>query len=290
VDEALVLCRWLQFASAMLLFGISIFQSTLAPAALAHVLDRPLRQLSKAEAIVVLATMVVWLLLASGEMGEGWTDVWNPSAVGSVLLDTDFGRVWQWRVGFAVVLLGVLVFGREDHWLAAALLAALTLGSLGLVGHAVMRAGVLGWLNRLSHVMHILAAGFWVGSLVPVIASLRLTNDQAASANALLALRRFSSLGQIPVAIVLVTGVVNSWLVLGVLPNGSSPYQALLLAKITLVAVMVALALANRYVLLPRFDTAPYAVGLLRWSAVGEIIMGLGAVGLVSIFGILAPT
>jgi putative copper resistance protein D len=274
----------------MLLVGISIFQSTLAPAALANALNRSLRQLAKAGAIVVLATRIVWLLLASGEIGEGWTDVWNPSTVGSVLLDTDFGRVWQWRVGFAVILLVVLIFGRDDHWLAIALLAALTLGSLGFVGHAVMRVGVLGWLNRLSHVMHLLAAGFWLGSLVPLIASLRLTNDQAAGANALLALRRFSSLGQIAVATVLATGGINSWLALDAWPTGSSPYQALLLAKIAVVSIMVALALANRYVLLPRFDTVPYALRLLRWSAIGETIMGLGAVGLVRIFGTIAPT
>jgi putative copper resistance protein D len=290
VDEALVLCRLLQFASAMLLFGISIFQSKLAPAALAHALDGSLRQLSKPVAIVCLATMIGWLLLASGEMGEGWPDVWNPSAVLSVLLDTDFGRVWQWRLGLAVVLVGVLIFGRDDYWLAVALLAALTLGSLGFVGHAVMRMGALGWLNRLSHVMHLLAAGFWLGSLVPLIASLRLTNDQAASANALLALRRFSSLGQIAVTTVLGTGVVNSWLVLDAWPIGSSPYQALLLAKIAVVAIMVALALANRYLLLPRFDTAPNALCVLRWSAIGETIMGFGAVGLASIIGILPPT
>ena len=36
MDEALVLCRLLQFAAAMLLFGISIFQSFLAPQALAR--------------------------------------------------------------------------------------------------------------------------------------------------------------------------------------------------------------------------------------------------------------
>jgi putative copper resistance protein D len=105
----------------------------------------------------------------------------------------------------------------------------------------------------------------------------------------LLALQRFSSLGQIAVATVLATGVVNSWFALDAWPTGSSPYQALLLAKIALVAIMVALALANRYVLLPRFDTTPYALSLLRWSVIGEAILGLGAVGLVSIFGILAP-
>ena len=59
--------------------------------------------------------------------------------------------------------------------------------------------------------MHILAAGF-LGALAPLIASLRSTG-QAERANALVALRRFSALGQISVAIVLVTGTLNTWLV-----------------------------------------------------------------------------
>jgi copper resistance protein D len=290
VDEALVLCRFLQFASAMLLFGVSVFQSTLAPVGLSRAFDRLLRQLSTVAALVVLGTTVGWLLLVTGAMGEGWADTWNPSAVGSVLLFTDFGRVWQWRLGFVVALVGVLVFGREGGWLVIALFAALILGSLGLVGHAVMREGALGWLNRLSHVMHILAAGFWLGALAPLIASLRSTAGQTERANASVALRRFSALGQISVAIVLVTGTVNTWLVLGVLPiNFSSTYQALLLTKIALVAIMLALALVNRYLLLPRLHDAPNAVRLLGWSAAGETIMGLGAVGLVSAIGTLPP-
>ncbi|MGA8812671.1 MAG: hypothetical protein WB523_08940 [Candidatus Sulfotelmatobacter sp.] len=42
MDEALVLCRLLQFAAAMLLFGVSVFQSMLAPAALARAINHPL--------------------------------------------------------------------------------------------------------------------------------------------------------------------------------------------------------------------------------------------------------
>ena len=291
MDEALILCRLLQFASAMLLFGAALFQSTLAPAALARALDRSLQQMSKAAAFVILATAIGWLLLSAGEMGEGWADTWNPSAIGAVLLDTSFGWIWLWRLGFTAVLLGLLVLSRDNHWSAVALLAALILGSLGLVGHAVMRAGALGWLSKLSHIMHLLAAGFWLGSLAPLVAGLRLTSDPNTRANARVALQRFSGPGHVAVVTVLATGVVNTWLVLGEFPiDASSPYQALLLAKIVLVAVMLALALANRYVLVPRFDSSPDAVRLLRWSAIGEILVGLGVVGLVSAIGILPPT
>ncbi|SDR29601.1 putative copper resistance protein D [Rhizobiales bacterium GAS113] len=290
MDEALVLCRLLQFAAAMLQFGVSVFQSTLAPAALARALDRPLRRMSGAAILVVFVTTVGWLLLAAGEMGEGWADTWNPETIGAVLFHTEFGQVWLWRLGFAIVLLGVLAFGRHDRWPIVALLAALVLGSLGLVGHAVMQAGAFGWLNRLCHVIHLLAAGFWLGSLVPLIACLRSMTDQAVSANALVALRRFSALGHVAVATVLATGAINTWLVLGQLPiNVSSPYQALLLAKISLVAIMLGLALVNRYVLVPHLRSAFDSLRLLRWSTIGEIILGLGTVGLVSIIGTLAP-
>jgi len=172
-----------------------------------------------------------------------------------------------WRLGFAVILLGVLAFGRHDRWPIVALLAWLLLGSLGLVGHAVMRAGALGWLNRLSHVIHLLAAGFWLGSLVPLIACLRSMTDPAISTNASVALRRFSGLGHVAVATVLATGVINTWLVLGRLPiNFSSLYQAMLLAKTCLVAIMLGLALINRYVLVPCLQSVPYSLRLLRWS------------------------
>jgi len=107
----------------------------------------------------------------------------------------------------------------------------------------------------------------------------------------LIALKRFSSLGEVAVVIVLATGVVNTWRVLGALPlDVSSPYQALLLAKIALVAVMLALALVNRHVLMPRLHDSPDSLHKLCWSAAVEIIAGLGAVGLVSAIGILPPT
>ena len=274
----------------MLLFGVSVFQWSVAPAGVARALDQSLRQASKVAAIVLLATAIAWLMLAAGEMGEGWADAWNPSVIGSVILYTDFGRVWLWRLGAVVVLLAVLTFTRDNSWLIVAILAAIVLGSLGLVGHALMRFGAFGWLNRLSFVAHVLAAGFWLGSLAPLIASLRLENDQTGLAIKLIGLRRFSQLGRAAVVIVLATGLVNTWLVLGILPlDVSSAYQALLLTKIALVTAMLALALVNRYVLMSRLHESPDSLRKLRWSAAVELIAGLGAVGLVSAIGILPP-
>ena len=47
VDEARVLCRLLQFASAMLLFGVSVFQASVAPAGVARALNQASQQTSK---------------------------------------------------------------------------------------------------------------------------------------------------------------------------------------------------------------------------------------------------
>jgi copper resistance protein D len=290
VDEVLIFCRWLQFAAAMQLFGVGIFQSMLAPAPLARTLDPEFRRVAAVAILVVFVTTLGWLLLASGEIGDGWADTWNSETVSAVLFDTSFGHVWQWRLGFAVVLLGMLTFGRHDRWPIVAVLAALALGSLGLVGHAAMHSGALGWCNRLSQSLHLLAAGFWLGSLVPLVACLRPTGGAPLGTDISIALRRFSGLGYFAVATVLVTGVVNTWLVLGVWPVALSLYQELLIAKISLVLIMICLAVVNRYVLVPRLRGRPDSLRRLRRSTIGEIILGICVIGFVSVFGTLPPT
>lgn len=64
---------------------------------------------------------------------------------------------------------------------------------------------------------------------------------------------RFSRVGHYAVAGVLLTGTINSLLILGVHIPWQAGYVQLLLFKCALVALMVAIALANRYFLVPRF-------------------------------------
>ncbi len=103
-------------------------------------------------------------------------------------------------------------------------------------------------------------------------------------------LRGYSLPGQICVALALLSGALNSLLILG--PDGLlrlTPYSALLLAKVLVVATMVVLALANRYLLVPRLGQGPQAWQLLRRATAMEIALGVVAVALVAVFAGLDP-
>ena len=272
----------------MLLFGASAFISVLAPPPLGTVLEKAFRRVHAGTAWVLTLTAVCWLLLETGAIGDGWPDVVDATTISAVLVGTEFGRAWLLHLALLVALLAGVT------WRPAltCALSALVLASLGLIGHAAMHAGPPGWLHRANLAAHLLSGGFWIGGLVPLLAAMRFTGDAAFRSAAILALRRFSTVGHGAVAVVLATGVVNTMLILGTWPvDWSSPYQILLAAKIGLVIVMVALAIVNRYVFVPRIPgSGPRAIRALEWSSLAEIALGFVVVGLVSAFGLFEPT
>ncbi len=291
MDEALVLCRALHFTAAIALFGVSVFQATAPPNDLAQFIAPTMRRLAAVAKVAIFLTTVAWLLLEAGEMGEGWAEVSSPNTVSTVLFETEFGRVWQWRLGFAAILLAVLATRRRDQWRVTAFWSALVLASLGFVGHGAMQAGAVGWLIRGSHALHLLAAGLWLGSLLPLLACLSMLTHPTHGADAAIALRRFSGLGYVAVTMVLITGMANTWFVLEVWPvNFWSPYRALLLVKIGFTAAMMGLAVVNRFVLTPRLRIDPQAPRRLRTNTIAEVGLGFGAIILVSILGTLTPS
>ncbi|MGA2793914.1 MAG: copper homeostasis membrane protein CopD [Roseiarcus sp.] len=289
---ALVICRLSHFAATMLLFGASVFLWALVPAGLARELAGPVRRMIAAAIVVAAVSALAWLALEAGLMSEGWAETVDPSDVGAVAFDTAFGRVWLGRIGLTLVLAAGLTIGRRDRFGFIALTAALLLASLGLVGHATIQTGLLGALHRLNHAVHLLAAGAWLGGLPPLVLCLRRHDGEARlRAEAAATLRRFSGLGHFVVALVVLTGVANTALTLGVWPTDfSSPYQTLLAAKIAIVAAMIGIALFNRYVLTPRIKTEPAAaLRALTIASLAEVALGLVALALVSVFAILAP-
>jgi putative copper resistance protein D len=290
VDAALALCRVVHIAAVMLLFGVAIFQWGIAPRALARDLDPRLRPAATAAAFVALVSAFCWFALQASEMGDGWGDALNPDLLWSVLRDTSFGQVWMPRLCLCAAVAVFCLVSRQGRWWMVGLLGAMLLGSLGLVGHAVIGDGRLGSLLEPAYVVHLLAAGFWVGCLLPVLACLGRLRTENLRTEALHALRRFSGLGHFAVALVIATGLVNARIILGGWPTDRvSLYRALLLSKIGVVFVMIALAIVNRYVLSPRLLRSPRALAALRTNTVAELILGIAAVALVGIFGMLPP-
>ncbi len=287
---ALAASRFAHFFGLLLSFGASAFLALLAPAALRRALDGRIARLVAWGCAAAALSAVGWLALEAASMAGDWASALDPRTLWAVMLDTDFGDVWLVRLALLVMLIMELALRRREAWTTTAVLLAMLLASLAGVGHAAEQEGVLGWLQRANHAVHLLAAGAWLGGLIPFAMTLSVYRDPALMEDAVTAMRRFSQAGHGFVAVVVATGVVNVALVSGIGSLGHwTPYRALLLAKIVLVAAMIGLALMNRYVLTPTLKREFGAFEAMRRNCVAEVALGAGVVGLVSVFALLEP-
>src|SRR6202011_6385255 len=144
------------------------------------------------------------------------------------------------------------------HGCAAAVRAAALLGALALAGHGGATPGAAGAVHLMADMAHAIAAGIWVGGLLPLallLAAARSTSDAPALDAARDATRRFSNLGLVSVATLLATGIVNTIFLAGSVPALlGTPYGQLLSLKILLFLAMVAIAAVNRLKLTPRLS------------------------------------
>jgi putative copper resistance protein D len=170
--------------------------------------------------------------------------------------------------------------------------AASLIGLLAWTGHAGAALGAPGNVQLGADVLHLLAAGGWLGAL-PALALLlhaaRRAKDDRLRSAASIATRRFSIIGVLAVGTLLVSGIVNSWFLL------SSPrdlvatdYGRLLALKVALFAAMIGIAAVNRFRLTPRLAYAP-ALHALERNALAETGLGLGVLLFVAALGTLAP-
>jgi putative copper export protein len=109
--------------------------------------------------------------------------------------------------------------------------------------------------------LHHAAAGLWLGGLVPLgwlLRRARTAQDDAGIIVTRDAIRHFSQMGYVAVALIALTGTINTLLLVGSLgAMFGTPYGRLLALKILLFLAMVAVALINRFRLLPRLCREP---------------------------------
>ncbi len=290
MQAALALCRFAQYLSAMLAFGASVYIRLFAPKTLRAALASPLRALLIGASAVLVVSAPLWLALEAAGMADDFYAAFDADTLRTVLFETAFGTAWLTHFTFAVALL--LAFALRDEILRGlrACLAALALASFSLTGHASMQAGALGVLHRANDAVHLICGGGWLGGLPPFLVCLALSSDPQRRSDAVTAMMRFSTTGHFAVALLILTGIANIAMTTGAPPfPPSTPYRALLLVKILLVAVMVGLAIFNRYVLVPRLGSDENAQKTLRAACFAEVALGAIVVGLVSLFGLLEP-
>ena len=251
---------------------------------------RPYGALALIASVVTVISAIAWLALESASMADEWSAAVDPDAIGAVLTDTAFGHAWAVHLVLAAALVAVIVFGPRARWGPTAVASAALLASLGLVGHAAMQSGAEGALHRANHAVHLMAAGAWIGGLVPFAMCLRAYERDDLRKDAVRAMAGFSFWGQLIVAAIVLTGVVNIALTSHRPPiPPTTPYRALLAAKLVIVAIMISLALFNRFVLAPRLKASANALRTLRATSAAEVALGCVVIALVSVFALFDP-
>jgi putative copper resistance protein D len=287
--DPLILVRGVHMAATVLVAGTVAFMALVADV---PALRRQLIVWLWIALAVAILSGLAWLVWLSADIyGAPIIAVCLNGGVWSVLTETRFGLVWAVRLGLAL-LLGILIISPAARLLQLAAAAGL-LALIALIGHAGATPGTAGRIHLASDMVHLLAAGAWVGAL-PALALLlaraRTSGDTAWGAHAVAATRRFSLLGIASVGALLASGVINSWNLLGG-PRDliATEYGRLVLLKIGLFIVMAGIAAINRFHLTPRLPEAG-ALRELQRNSLAEIGLGLCALLVVGALGTLSPS
>lgn len=279
--------RFIHFISLMIAFGCVLYGAWWAPVTLRRLLMQRFYPLMRHLLLVSALSALLMLMAQGGLMGDGWLDVWQP-AIWQAVAGTQFGGAWVWQILLSFVTLAVVwLKPRRPGRLLLVLLCAQILLLAG-VGHAAMNEGWLGALQRTNHAVHLFCVAGWFGGLLPFIYCLRLAHGRWREA-AIYTMMRFSRYGHLAVAGTIASGVVNALIIQGGLIT-SSPWGRMLLFKCALVAAMVAIALVNRYVLVPRMSASGTRAELqiVRTTQI-EIVLGALALFAVSLFATWEP-
>lgn len=279
--------RFIHFISLMIAFGCVLYGAWWAPVTLRRLLMQRFYPLMRHLLLASALSALLMLIAQGGLMGNGWPDVWQP-AVWQAVAGTQFGSVWVWQILLALVALVVVwLKPRRPARLLLILLCAQLLLLAG-VGHAAMNEGWQGILQRTNHAVHLFCVASWFGGLLPFIYCLRLAHGRWRQA-AIYTMMRFSRYGHLAVAGAIASGIVNALFIQGGLIS-DSPWGRMLLFKCALVATMVAIALVNRYVLVPRISASGTRTEqLIVRTTQMEIVLGALALFAVSLFATWEP-
>jgi len=307
IDGPMIVVRAIHFAATAVTAGALMFRAVVAEPGLRSsreagaIVESQILKVVWTSLTVTVVSGLVWVLLLTMSLSaEGVGEAVMSGALRDVLNLTQFGWVSQIRLALAVVLAICLVFERSALWRWLGLGAALGLtASIAWTGHAASTTGATGNLHLVADALHVLAAAAWIGGLVSLVLLLAAISKTPPLPGAVLAqdaARRFSTLGMLSVAILVLSGIVNAWILVGSLGDlFVTEYGQILMLKLVIFAFMLAFAAVNRFWLTPRLALPSGHPGqsealrrLKRNSAI-EIAMGLTIFAVVGLLGTLHP-
>jgi putative copper export protein/mono/diheme cytochrome c family protein len=281
LELALTTARGVHVAASLSTFGAVMFWSAVAPPVLrqadgatASDIEARLLRLFRVSLSVALASALAWLMIDTANIAEAGTASQTAQAIWPVLTDTRFGHVLGLRTTLLVASALALGTGAAAGRRANATgLAGVSLMFHGWQAHA----GTLGVTVLGAEALHLLAAGAWLGSLLPLQMLIRASSPPQAA----LAARSFTPLGLLCVAILAATALLQGWILVGGLAGlVGTDYGLVASAKLALFLDLLGIAAANRFCYTPGLTLAgaPDAKRQLQRSIGVEAAIGLAVI------------
>lgn len=299
LEIAVVALRWLQYSGAVVLLGAPLFilhsfRKTDGPD-----LGWARPTLIVAAAFVALGALAA-LVAQTAVMAGSLSEALQPASLSFMVTGTALGIAMVVRAATAFLgLLAITLIKRGGAlWGLTAAAGLVVAASFAWTGHGAATEGSGGPVHLVADIVHAIAAALWLGALaaLTILLMRRAGPDDLALHRAL---HGFAGLGTVAVGLLVLTGLVNSWFLIGpdrIAGLGASLYGQLLIAKLALFALMLALAAGNRFRLTPglgsvlaRGEDPRQALQRLRRSVVAETLVGAVLLALVAMMGTLAP-
>jgi putative copper export protein/mono/diheme cytochrome c family protein len=267
LETGLAIARAAQLAGALSLLGALTVRCLVAPF--------PLRRVTVPSAALAGIAGMTWLALQTLALSGA------VSAFGEVVTGTRFGREMALRL-VLLVAAAVLAGSGSSRFRTG---FATILAGCGVVlqagyGHA---AAAEDPPLMAASALHMLAAGAWLGGLIPLWLALE-TSEPGTTA------RRFTPLGAVCVATLAATALIQGVALIGGLPGlFGTDYGNVALLKLTLFLALLIVAALNSLVLVPRFTREADALRRLRRNVLLEAGLGVAVIAAAATLASLPP-
>ena len=274
----LALLRGFHVAALLSLFGTLVSLAMVAPIGLrdAGAAAAPARcrliSLARWSGGLALLIGACWIVLQASVIAGTTTIGGTLHALVPVARDTQFGNLVLIRFALLLVALPFLG-GRGWRLVVALLLTGTALAMQGGIGHAGATAGANRATLLTSEALHLLAAGAWVGELLPLFLLVGSLPPPVAAA----VCESFTPVGLSAVLIIAATALVQAWQWIGSVAGlFGTDYGRIALVKLGLFLLLLMLAGANRFILTNRLrdPTRPLTRQWLRASVAVEATLG----------------
>jgi putative copper resistance protein D len=319
----LLLARALHYGAGMVLAGMVAFRWLFLLPAFACEPDKSWQEFAPlfawlnrlfvgAGIVLVISGIGLFWAVAAGMSDTSLAESLTGETLGAVFFQTQFGSIFQWRIGFAVLMVILVIVLARTRWqerrrisaleIVAGIDAVALMDSLAWTGHAAATGGPTFALRVGADALHLFVTGIWPTGLLPF--ALFLSRARRSSDPALLVplgrvVDRFSNVSLAIVVVLVATGCVNSYFIVGsFLALITTTYGCVLCTKLVLFAAILVVAAGNRYRVVPRLGSILSANSVadagpllrrLQYLVTLELALAIGIILVVSVLGMTPP-